>query len=469
MHHLQDLTRLLTQPSPTHLLELLGLVLVLGLAAYLASRTSVAAIAAVGIALEVFSGNWKYIPLPVPLDRVALLVAFWLLFWRGTRAVSDRRLVARPLHFAMIGMAGYVFANGLWAGTVTHSYGFYTWLDRLGVIPFVMFTFAPTIFGRARSRDVLVVVMTVLGLYLGYDAAVEMLGIKALVIPHYINNPLFGYQSGRARGPFLESDALGISLFFTGVFAALGAHRWAGKARWCCIGVMALDGLGIFFTLTRASWLGAFIGLVAAMVWHPSLRRRLPLVLAAAAVAVAVALLTVPGLEAKVTGRVASTQSIWDRYNTDGAALRIVAAHPLFGIGWQTFETKGPDYMHESLKYPLTGEGIEVHNVFLSHFAELGIPAALCWVALLLLAVGGSIVRRGPPELWTWRIALLAMFVMFLVEANLAPLSYPFPNLVIWLMAGIVGIGRYSVGREPEPAAPPADATVPVAGLTPVA
>jgi O-antigen ligase len=169
------------------------------------------------------------------------------------------------------------------------------------------------------------------------------------------------------------------------------------------------------------------------------LRRYVLPTLLVGAVAVVLLLFLVPGLESKASNRLDDQLPIWDRYNTNAAAIRMAEARPIFGFGWQTFQTKGPDYMRLAANYPLTGAGNEVHNVFLSHAAELGIAGSLLWTAAFLAGVGGAIVRRGPPELVPWRVGLLAVAVMFVVVANLGPLSYPFPNLLIWTWAGVAG------------------------------
>ncbi len=197
-------------------------------------------------------------------------------------------------------------------------------------------------------------------------------------------------------------------------------------------------------------WLGSIVALVVAMLVSARLRRYLPVVVVVGALGVGSAFVLVPGLSSKAQGRVNTESSVWDRYNTNTAAIRAAEAHPLFGIGWQTFETKGTDYMREAGTYPLTGVGLEVHNVFLSHLAELGSVGSLLWAIALFTGIGGSILRRGPPELAPWRLGLVAIFVMYLVVANLGPLSYPFPNLILWLMAGIVARDRHSVVRVSE-------------------
>lgn len=449
MHHLGALLRLVTSPSPAHAAELTGILVVLGTLAYLAGRLSITAIVSVGIIAEVFAGNWVYIPLPIPVDRVLIAGGFLLLALKGTRSESTRKLILNPIHLGLLGISAYVFANGLASGTILHSYGFYAWLDRLGVIPFLMFTFAPTFFGNRKQRQVLVVAMVGLGLYLGYDAAVEGLKLQALVFPKYINNTAIGITPGRARGPSLSAFALGLNLLTCAVFSLIASREWTRpRARYFALFVAAIDLLGIFFTLTRSIWLGAFIAIVVGMGLHRDLRRYLPRVLVASLVGIAGILAADPRLATKALSRFNTSSSIWDRYNTYTAALRAVEAHPLFGIGWQTFETNGISYFREAASYPLSGLGLEVHDLFLSHLAEIGIPAAVAWAVALIATVGGAIVRPGPEELYNWRVALLTMFVAFLIVAGLNPLAAPLPNLTIWMMAGIVSIERYSEPRE---------------------
>ena len=449
MHRLSALTDLVAHPSVGHAVELALVVVVLGLGIRLLSRMEMTKLVVAGIVLEVFSGNWKYIPLPLPLDRACLALSLVVVVLRGAGAAGGRKIVFQPIHFLLLGVAVYVFLNGLWAGTVLHSYGLYAWLDRLGAVPFLLFTLAPTFFGTERQRHVLLVGMVGVGLYLGVEGLAEGLGVHALQLPRYISDPSIGITADRTRGPFLASDAMGLALFDCCVFSAIALSRWRRPAaRLICWSVMALGSIDIFFTLTRAIWIGAALGVGAAMLLHPRLRRLLPVALVGGTIAVVVLLAAVPGLSDKVSGRVGLKSSIWDRYNTNDAAVRALGANPVFGIGWQMFESEGTLYLREAQSYPLTGEGLEVHNVFLSHFVELGIVGGAFWTLALSTAVGGSVLRRGPPELWVWRIGLLSMFVVFLVAANFAPLSYAFPNLLIWLTAGIVATGRTSEERD---------------------
>src|SRR5262249_9460247 len=155
---------------------------------------------------------------------------------------------------------------------------------------------------------------------------------------------------------FVESVADGLSLYMCAVAAAVGIKTWTARwVRLACLAVIALAGLGIIFTLTRSVWVGAVAGtLISMFVSRPTRNAVVPAVLVGA-VAVVVVLNVVPGLKAKADSRVQDQLSVWDRYNTNHAALDMIEARPLFGFGWQTFHIDGIDYLRQSDSYPLTG------------------------------------------------------------------------------------------------------------------
>jgi O-antigen ligase len=401
------------------------------------------------IAAEIFSGNWGVFGVPAALDRVFLVLGLAALVLGGVRAVSDRVLRLRPLHIVLLVAATFATASSIAAHTFEVSSARFALLDRFGIVPFLMFCLAPLVFGRPRQRRFLLGVLIAVGAYIGIVNFFEGVGLKALEFPSYIANPNVGLHFGRARGPFVEAVADGLSLYMCAVAAAIGLFVWRQRwIRFVCGAVIVLGALGILFTLTRAVWIGAVAGTLAAMVVVPRARRYILPVAVVGVIGVIAALALIPGLSAKADDRINAKSPVWDRYNTNNAAIRMVEARPIFGFGWQTFVDKGPDYLRQSDTYPLTGAGLEVHNVFLSHLAELGLVGTALWCVALFGAVGGAIVRRGPPELYPWRIGLLAVFICFLIVGNLGPLSYPFPNLLLWTWAGIAGAEFFLAPRR---------------------
>jgi O-antigen ligase len=445
---LQQLLQFLGHPTPAGAVILAGILIVGGALAYLGHRVSPTALVCVGVALEIFSGNWNDMHVPIPLDRLFLAAGVAYLVLGRRRRTGDRSFELRPVHLLLLAVAAWATMSAISAGTLGSQSGFYALLDRLGVVPFLAFALAPRLFGDERRRRMLLGALVVVGAYLSITAIMEVGGLLRFVEPSFIHNPHLGIHFGRARGPFLEAEADGLAMLVCGVAAAMGSTIWVRRwARTASRIVVVTCGIGVILTLTRSIWIGAALALLIWLVAHPATRRWAPLVVLGTAVLVAGLVFTIPSIHNKVVSRAQSSSPVWDRKNTDAAALRAALSHPLFGVGWDTFQTKGAGYLRES-SYPLTGAGLEVHNVLLSHAAELGFPGAILWLWALLAAVGGAVFRRGPPELLPWRIGLACIAVPFLVVANLSPLSYPFPNLLLWLWAGVAGSGYLSRPRR---------------------
>jgi putative inorganic carbon (hco3(-)) transporter len=444
------LSQFLTHPTLSGLIVIGGTVLLAWAVIYLSGRVVPTVLFCIGAALEVFSGVWSYMGIPLPLDRIALLGALVAMILGGRRYLSDRSIVLRPVHLLLFVVTAWTVTSAIWANTLTSHDGFYALLDRLGIIPFLAFMLAPLLFGDERRRRLLIVTMIMLGAYLSITAIMEVGGFLRYVEPAYIQNPNLGIHFGRARGPFLEAEADGLAMIMCGTAAGLGTTMWASRAaRILSALVVVLCAVGSILTLTRSIWISAALVAVIGLIAHPTTRRHAFVVLVLSIGAIGITIFTVPGLHAKVLNRYESSSPVWDRENTDLAAVRAIEAHPLFGIGWETFETQGASYIRQGADTPLTGAGLEVHNVILSHAAELGIPGCLLWLLAFFSAVGGGILRRGPPELRKWRVGLLCIAVPFLVVANLSPLSYPFPNLILWLWAGIAGMDHISQPYRP--------------------
>lgn len=412
-----------------------------------------------GLALSVFSGNWQNLGVPQGVDRPLLLLGLLGTVLRMLPDARERRLPQlRPVHWLLALLSIYAIGSALFAGTLLSRESLFALVDKLGIIPFGLFLLAPIAFATERQRQLLLFLLVVLGAYLGITALLETTGPKALVFPRYITDPAIGLHADRARGPFAEAAANGLALFVCAVAAAMAFAQWRGRWRQAAAVVVVLCGAGIVFTLTRQVWLGGVAGALVTLFVARELRRYLIPTVVLCAAGVLLALAFVPGLRTKATSRAESQRPVWDRLNSDDAALRMIEAKPLLGFGWYRWQQDSQPYYRLAPDYPLTTVN-RPHNVFLGTAVELGLVGFLAWFGAVVLGIGGAIVRRGPPELRVWRFGLIAIVVDWLVVANFTPLGYAFPNYVIWMWAGIVAGGAVrapSLGRSvaPTPAAP---------------
>jgi len=399
------------------------------------------------IALSVISGNWDGLGFQggAAPDRFVLLVGFLALLLRAPGTRDRPPLKVSPAHWAL-GMAVlYAALSSVIVGTFLTENGGFRLLDRLGVVPFVMFAIAPLVFRTERDREVLLATLVFLGGYLGLTALFETVGPKDLVFPQYILDSRFGIHLDRARGPFVEAEANGLALYGCGVAAVIAAATWRRPIPRISAGaIAALCALGTLLTLQRAVWIGAVLATAVALLSFRGLRRFLVPALVAVPLIAITAFTFVPGLGAQATERKNAQRPIWDRKNLNSASLRMVEAKPLLGFGWGSFEEESAPFFEQADDYPLTGTREPIHNVFLSNAVELGLLGTALWALALVLAVGGAIVGRAPPSLRPWQVGLVAYSVMWATVANLTPLQRPFVTILLLTWAGVVWAGRYA-------------------------
>jgi putative inorganic carbon (HCO3(-)) transporter len=396
------------------------------------------------LVISVFSGNWGNLGIPFPLDRVALVCGIGSTVVHALR--ERRRIDVRTVHWLMCLLILFAIASAAWSGTLTQHGPLFALLDRLGVFPFVLYLLAPVAFRESHQRQVLTLGLLVLGAYLGLITLFEAIGLRGLVIPHYILNPALGIHSERARGPFLEAGANGLAMYVCAVAAAMTIPSWRDRRmKMVAVGVIVLCAGGILYTLTRQTWIGAIGGTLAAILVDRRLRVHLPVIAIGGLIVVLVSLALIPKLSQDVNTRSGAQGPVWDRLNSDAAALRMIEARPALGFGWGTFQNASVPYYRLAATYPLTSVG-QAHNVPLSNAAELGLVGTLLWLVILCLALVLPASRRAPPEFASWRSGLVAVAVAWFIQANFTPLDYAFDNYVVWLFAGILVSGNLQAG-----------------------
>lgn len=390
-----------------------------------------------GLGLSMFSGHWDVLGIPVALDRVMLFAGVAAI---ALRAIGDPRYRPRlrPVHAVLAAAALYAVGSAIVAGTLDDHAAVFALLDRYGLISFLLFLVAPVAFATERDRSYLLTGLVAVGAYLGLTAFFQEVDLTQLVVPDYITDPNVGIHVDRARGPFVEAASNGLALYACAVASVIAAARWKGWLRPLAIGVAVLCLAGVIFTVTRQAWLGAAVGSVLALGAAPRLRAYAVPLVAGGVLLVVVSFAVIPGLQERAGNRANDQLPVWDRLNSDRAGVAMVAARPILGFGWARFFDSSEPYYKQAATYPLT-EVRELHSVFLSNAVELGIVGAVIWAAGLLMAVGGAILRRGPPELEPWRLGLLAFAACWLVVSNFTPLGYTFSNFLLWVWAGMVG------------------------------
>jgi len=389
----------------------------------------------VGLALNMFAGEWYRVGVPLPLDRVALLAALALL-WRERRRWRDS-IGWRPIHGVMVAFLALAVVSGLAVGSVLQSGGFFALLDRVA-IPFLLFALAPAFFPEATDRRWLLRGLVLVGLYMSVTGILSVTGPSALLFPHYIADPTAGIGYGRARGPSLEAVGTGLDVIVCGLAAAVVGWRERGGWRWLGSATVATSAVAVVLSQTRSIWLGAFVALAVVAVHERRARRVVPVLLLVTALVAGAMLTLVPGLLASSEARLTTVRSIDDRTTTNAAAVRMVLERPLTGVGWAEFLNEVGSNVRQPELGPITAVHIEAHNVFLARAAELGVPGLLLWAVLVLMGPLRLLVTRvRSAEAVGVYIVAVGSAAAWFVASMAAPLSQPLPNYLVWLLAGV--------------------------------
>lgn len=403
-----------------------------------------------GLAANLLSGHSHRLGLPISPDRILIPLAL-ILLWRDPNRTRARWGAVAAL---MAVFVAWTLASMIWHGDLMTRSTQFALLDRT-VMPFLMFLVGPLVFSTAARRDLLLKGLTVMGLYLSVTAVLELF-LPQLVFPRYIVDPEVGMHFGRARGPFAGAEAMAMTLAVCMGAALLLVGRQI--RRWSTLGLVVapLALFGVVLTGTRSAWLGVVAGIVIALVLSPSLRRWIPAMLVAGASAVVAATIFLPSLVQSVFERSTANGPIYDRLSSNAAAFRVLGDLPLTGIGWRRFYPHGAEWARQSDSLPMNNAVIEVHSVILSRAAELGLPAVVVFLLIIVLGpVRSALPARpipGHPDLPGWRVLSGYVVAVWLIAGLFGPLSNPMPNYSVWLIAGVASWGLITwAASEPKP------------------
>ncbi len=261
--------------------------------------------------------------------------------------------------------------------------------DFLGrhFIPLTLFVVARFLTREESQVRRLLVAASLMALYLGFTAICENYKLNAFVFPRYIMNPNIGTHFGRARGPLLQAAANGTllgMLFLLNVYAALHAK---GAVRGLFALAAGLAVVGIYFTYTRAAYLGLLAGTAFYFVRSAKARK---ILLISTPLVVLLAVVVAPVLVGHYEqARSDNTLPVLDRINLWATALNMFVHSPVWGHGFYTFPVLSPRYFVEVIKLPRfwVGHGTPSHNSLLEILSDEGLVGFVPYVAIFVLLV----------------------------------------------------------------------------------
>lgn len=300
------------------------------------------------------------------------------------------------------------------------------------------------------------------GLYLTFTAWAEHFKVWSLVFPHYISVPEYGIHWGRARGPFLVSASLGITLvfcFFNNLFLSL---RSQGSVKVVLHGANLLMLPAIFFTQTRSVWLAM---VVCTFLWIGLIRRIrsrvtvVAMLLAGVIVGGAIFWSDIVSRD-RTQGGVTDPYPIYARFGLVKMTLQMCSEHPILGVGFGHFRDYATGFSQDpTSKYIRFGSRLMEHNNFLSILAEGGIVGLLIYVLMLGAIFRHSLrlYRRIPPDAsgWVCRELVILYWVLlvdYLIDGMFRETSVdPFNNCLFFAFTGLILAVDYLLDFRSDP------------------
>ena len=130
--------------------------------------------------LTMTSGEFAHLGSPLGIDRLVLVAGVGTVLVRELRS-GRPRIRTEGVHIALAVLTAWVVASAIWADTFASSGPFFSMLDNLGIIPFLLFWIAPAAFPSERERRILLGTLVGVGVYLGTTAVLETVGPTGLV------------------------------------------------------------------------------------------------------------------------------------------------------------------------------------------------------------------------------------------------------------------------------------------------
>jgi O-antigen ligase len=306
------------------------------------------------------------------------------------------------------------------------------------LFPFTLFHLAQMVFtGEQRIRRFEVFALAVLA-YLSFTAIVFLLGIDALVFPKFILDPNLGYHAERARGPFLQAVANGVSLNMLALLVLHGYRRGSLRSAKTLV-VLASVPVAILATMTRAVWLSFVGSLLVLLFLSKNVKVRLTfsalLVVAAAGLGVVMNSTQLGGV---IGDRLQESAPVEFREAVYAGGWKMFLDRPITGWGFHQMPAELPKYVgefHDKVLYP--------HNTYLEILAENGLLgiSLYAWLMWELWRLGcGKVAGSGAQvfldaEFRRWWAILLAVYA---VNAAIVVMSYQFVNGILFVVAGIL-------------------------------
>lgn len=301
------------------------------------------------------------------------------------------------------------------------------------IVPFALFHIAVLVFRGASQRRHFEIFVILALAYLVFIAIAFIADARSLIFPRFILDESLGFHPDRARGPFLQAVANGVSLNILGILVLALSEK-----RKTIVGLLwLLLPLAVLATMTRAVWLSFAVSTI--VLGFRLIERRLQ---------VACILLAILGFMVGLAIGFSDhslKSALWDRTGERGP---VVARLAVYNAGWAMFQDRPftgwpAGHMYAELARRMEGYHLRtfyVHNTYLALLVEFGVPGLALYGVLFFnlfrLAWHGPPGESGPVAALrkVWPILLS----VYLFNAFFVDMAYQFVIGLVFTVAGML-------------------------------
>jgi O-antigen ligase len=311
------------------------------------------------------------------------------------------------------------------------------------IVPFTLFHVAVLVFRSAGQRTHLEIFALLALAYLVFIAIAFLVDAPALIFPRFILDRSLGFHPDRARGPFLQAVANGVSLNMLGILVVALSPK-----RKIIVGALWLVlPLAVLATMTRAVWISFALSTIA--LGFCFVKRRL---LALCTLLATVGLLV--GMAISFSNH-SLKAALWDRTGERGP---VEARLAVYEAGWAMFQERPltgwvAGGMYAELARRMAGYHLRtfyVHNTYLALLVEFGMPGLALYGFLFFNLFRLS--RRGPPGesgcLASLRKVWPILLGVYMLNAFFVDMAYQFVIGLLFTVAGILCASMLETRKE---------------------
>jgi putative inorganic carbon (HCO3(-)) transporter len=370
------------------------------------------------------------------LDRVALGVVTFIVILR-TFVSHQSPWLPGPVILPLLGLALLALTSVL-----TEPYEAQNWslFAAKWVVPLVLYQLGGLAFQGQKSCRMFETFSLVVLAYLSLTAVFFLIDARRLIFPRYILDESLGIHADRARGPFLQAVANGVTLNLLGVIALDSFRRKLLRGLLALLFSAALP-VAILATKTRAVW-ASFAGslLVIPFVSSTSRVKRACLCLLATIGICVTTFLVFGDTNTSLSDRLQERGPVEFRMGMYAAGLEMFLDKPI--VGWNASRIQPELARRISDFHP---PYFLFHNTYLEIAVKHGLLGLVLyvWVFVDLFRLGGRRRRFMPSSdgnfldtefrrLWP------VLVIVYLVNASFVVMSYQFVNGLLFTIAGML-------------------------------